>query len=171
MKDEAKKINANRQKKEVIVAELSEKVAKAKAMVFTNYQGMTHRQIEDLKKALKIVNAELVVAKNTLLTISLKDYKDKMQELQGATATIFAYQDVVEPLKALAKSIKTLTLPKIKFGIIEGSLLAEEEVIRLSALPSLEVLIAQFIGGMKSPLYGLHRALSWNMQKLVLTLK
>lgn len=171
MKDENKKISSNRAKKEVIVAELSTKVEKAKAMVFTNYQGMTHKQIEDLKKALKTADAELFVAKNTLLAISLKDYKDKMQELQGATATIFAYGDVIEPLKALAKSVKTLTLPKIKFGIIEGGLLAEKEIIRLSSLPSREVLVAQLIGGMKSPIYGLHRALNWNIQKFVMTLK
>ena len=43
----------NRQSKEKIVAELVEKVEKAKAMVFTNYQGLTHLQLEGLKKELK----------------------------------------------------------------------------------------------------------------------
>ncbi len=168
------KISKNRQKKEQIVAELSEKVAKAKAMVFTNYQGMTHVQLEQLKKALKNTRAELVVAKNTLLSIALENGKWQMKDeksLEGPTATLFAYDDVVLPLKELAKIIKTLKLPKIKFGIVDGKLLAENEVVRLSTLPTREVLLAQLVGSLKSPIYGLHRALNWNLQKFVMTLK
>lgn len=165
MKDEAKKVSKNRQKKEAIVAKLSEKAAKAKALVFTNYQGMTHVQLEQLKKALKTADAELVVAKNTLLKLALKT-----QDLEGPTGTIFAYGDIIDPLKELAKTIRTLKLPLIKFGILEGKLLAEADIVRLSTLPSREVLLAQLVFGLKSPLYGLHRVLNWNLQKLVMTL-
>lgn len=172
MKDEAKKVSKNRQKKEALVAELADKVAKAKAMVFANYQGMTHVQLEQLKKALKPFMAEVVIAKNTLLAKALENQNAKIkdQNLQGPTATMFAYEDAVLPIKEIAKSIKTLKLPVIKFGIMEGNLLAEADVVRLSTLPSREVLIAQVVGGMKSPIYGLHHALNWNLQKLVLTL-
>lgn len=184
MRDKKKKLSKNQEKKQVIVAELVEKIGKAKALVFSNYQGMTHRQIEDLKKALKKTNAELVVAKNTLLRRALaeKDHKLEDSALQNPTITLLAYDDPIAPLKALAKSIKALNLPQIKFGIFsargrsasggEGwDLLAENEVVRLSTLPSRDVLIGQVVGGLKSPLYGLHRALSWNMQKLVMTLQ
>ncbi|MBI2430399.1 MAG: 50S ribosomal protein L10 [Candidatus Levybacteria bacterium] len=154
-------------KKVAIVAQLSQKASKAKAVVFTNYQGMTHPQLEQLKKALKNTQAEMVVAKNTLLKIAL----GQNQNLEGPTGTIFAYEDVVNPLKELAKTIKTLKLPLIKFGIIEGRVLAEADIVRLSTLPSREVLLAQFVGGIKAPLYGLHRALNWNIQKFVMTLQ
>ncbi len=168
------KVSKNRQKKEVIVAELTQKVSRAKAMIFTNYQGMTHVQLEHLKKALRNTQAELVVAKNTLLKLSLEQIQNskfKIQNFEGPTGTIFAYNDVVAPLKELAKIIKTLKLPAIKFGIVDGKLLAENDVVRLSTLPSHEVLLAQLVGGLKAPLYGLHRALNWNIQKLVMTLK
>lgn len=167
-----KKISKQRQKKEQIVAELLEIAKKAKGFVFTNYQGMTHKQIEELKKELKKAEANLVVAKNTLLNRVLESVGHKLESstFQNPTATLFIQNDVVAPLKALAKSIKTLKLPLIKSGIIEGKVLAETEILRLSTLPSREVLIAQVIGGMKSPLYGLHRALNWNIQRLVLTL-
>ncbi|MBI1982179.1 MAG: 50S ribosomal protein L10 [Candidatus Levybacteria bacterium] len=176
------RIGASRAKKEKIVAEIAEKVGKAKALFFANYQGMTHKQLEELKKALRAVGAELVVTKNTLLARVLQttDYRPQpavdgrqltVDSLQGPTATLFAYEDPLLPLKALAKSIKTLKLPIIKFGIFEGKLLAEAEVIRLSTLPSREVLLTQLVIGMKAPLFGLHRALNWNMQRFVLTLK
>lgn len=176
------KVKKSRAKKEKIVAEIAEKVGKAKALVFANYQGMTHKQLEELKKALKNVQAELAVTKNTLLVRVLKTTDYRLQKavdggqltvdsLQGPTATLFAYDDSITALKELAKSIKTLKLPIIKFGIFEGKLLAEADVLRLSTLPSREVLLAQLVGGMKAPLYGLHRALLCNMQRLVLTLQ
>ena len=77
MKDETVKKSANRQKKEAIVTELSEKIAKANAIVFTNYQGITHKQIEGFKKAIKPLKAEYVVAKNSLLALALTENKLK----------------------------------------------------------------------------------------------
>ncbi len=168
MKDETKKVSKNRAKKEIVVNALTEKVNRAKAIIFTGYQGMTHIQLEQLKKSLKKLNTELVVAKNSLLSIAIKHHNTK--PLEGATATLFAYDDIVLPIKEIAKLIKTIKLPTIKFGIVEGKLLAENDVIRLSTLPSRDMLIAQLVGGLKSPIYGLHRALNWNIQKLVMTL-
>ena len=66
------KISVNRQKKEKIVEEITYKIQKARALVFTNYQGMTHKQLEELKKVLKALNAEFMVTKNTLLKIALQ---------------------------------------------------------------------------------------------------
>lgn len=174
------KVKKSRAKKEKVIAEIAEKVGKAKALVFANYQGMTHKQLEDLKKALKNVQAELVVTKNTLLKRALemenarsaaRRGKWKMENFNQPTATLFSYGDPITALKELAKSIKILKLPVIKLGIFEGKLLAEADVLRLSTLPSREVLLTQLVGGMKAPLFGLHRTLSWNIQKLVMTLK
>lgn len=166
---------ANRQKKEKIVAELKEKVEKSQALVFTNYEGMTHKQIETLKKALKKADAELVIAKNTLIKLALdqsQNSKVKTQnpELEAPTATIFAFKDTILPLKEIAKMIKELKLPIIKSGIFDGKLMSDKEVEKLSTLPSKEVLLTQVVYGLKSPIIGLHRALNWNLQKLVLTL-
>lgn len=180
-------MNKNRDKKVELVGQFEEKIKKAKALVLADYRGLTHQQLETLKKNLKQVEAELVITKNTLLkramstvyslqsTAAVDGSRNAVDEstdaLQGPTATLFAYNDIIAPLKELAKTIKTLKLPTIKFGLLEGKTLTGEEVLRLSALPSREILLAQVIGGMKSPIYGLHRALSWNVQKLVMTLR
>ena len=180
MKDEnIIKVSKVRQKKEKIVAKLSEKVDKAKAIVFTDYQGLTHVQLEQLKKAVKKTNADYVVTKNTLLQLALKQTQntklktqnDKDNKLDKPTATLFIYDDIVAPLKELAKIIKSLKLPAIKFGILDGKMLLEKDVLKLSTLPSREVLLAQLVGGLKSPIYGLHRALNWNLQKFIMTLR
>lgn len=167
------KVSENRQKKEVIVASLQEKVTKAQGMVFTNYQGLTHQQIEALKKALKPVDAEYVNTKNTLLLRALSEKIDTEKEkgqFKNPTATMFMYSDIVEPLKQLTKTIKELKLPMIKFGILEGALVSDKDVITISKLPPLDILRAQALGQMKAPIAGLHRALNWNLQTLVMTL-
>lgn len=172
MNKQPKKI-FNKEAKSSIVAEFSEKTKKAKGMVFTNYQGLTHQQIEKLKKAARTMDAEYVITKNRLLMRAFPENSiadvDK-EKLQQPTATLFLYGDPVEPLKALAKMIKDLSLPTIKFGFLDGNVLSENEVIRLSSLPAKPVLQAQLLGQMLSPIQGLHRALSWNMQVLVMTL-
>ena len=168
---EDKKISKSRQKKQEIVSKLSEKISRAKALVFTNYQGLTHKQLEELKKALKALDTEFMVTKNTLLKIALENSKFKIQDgLVNPTATLFVYDDAIAPLKQIAKTLKVLGLPTIKFGIIDNQALTDNQLLKLAMLPSREVLLAQVVSGLKSPIFGLHRALSWNINKLVMTL-
>ena len=164
-------VSLNRQKKEKIVAELLEKVNRAKGFVFTSYQGLTHKQLEDIKKAVKTADADFVATKNRLVLKAMEGKVKVESELKNATATLFLYGDPVLPLKAIAKSIKELNLPAIKFGILDGIQMSSEELLKLSTLPSREVLLTQLVVGLKSPISGLHRALNWNIQKFVMTLK
>ena len=166
-------VSQNRQKKEAIVAELVEKIDKSNGIVFANYQGLTHQQLETLKKALKKVQAELVAAKNTLFLRSLENkvtLTDEKDHFKKPTAAVFMYNDIVEPLKELTKTIKALKLPEIKFGILAGKTITDKDVIKLASLPALPVLQAKLLGQMKAPISGLHRALNWNLQQFVLTL-
>lgn len=166
------KISENKQKKVAVVAELSDKVGKAKALVFTNYQGLTHLQIEGFKKGIRKLDAEYAITKNRLLKRALeeKNYTVDQTDLEQPTATLFLYGDPVGPLKELSKLIKEVQKPSIKFGFMEGQKINEQQVVRLSTLPPKEVLLAQLLGMMNSPLTGLHRALNWNLIKLVMTL-
>ena len=167
------KITANRQKKIEIVAGLNTKIAKSKAIIFTNYTGVTHKQLEALKKAIKPMDAEYVVAKNSLILRALDENKIKLEgdnPLEGPTGTLLIYADIVAPLKQLAKTMKELGLLSVKLGIMENKLITGEQVLKISTLPSRETLLAQVAAGLKSPISGLHRALNWNLQKFVMTL-
>jgi len=171
MNTDNKKVSQNRQNKEKLVAEYSAKVEKSKGMVFANYQGLTHHQLEALKRALKKVDAEFVATKNSLIKIALGDKtKDVEEHFNKPTGVFFIYNDIVEPLKLLAKTIKELSLPVVKFGFLEGKVISDKEVAKLATLAPLPVLRAQLLGQMKAPISGLHRSLNWNLQKLVMTL-
>lgn len=162
-----------RERKEKIVAEFAEKVDKSKAMVFADYKGLTNMQLESLKKASQELDADFVVTKNRLLLRALdgKNLTDEEKtQFQNPTATLFMYGDYIEPIKALAKTMKELSLPTVKFGIVDGKVVSAQDVAKLAKLPSMPQLQAQLVGVLNSPIQGLHRALNWNLQKLVMTL-
>lgn len=162
------------------VKQLTEKLTKAKTIFLTDYKGITHQQLEGLRKSLAKVEAEYVVTKNTLLSRAMKSLnkaQDKKSieqlgnELQNSTATLFAYGDEIAAVKILATFIKNTSLPKIKLGLFEGDIATETDFIKLAALPTKEVLLGTLVGRLSGPLYGLHNAASWNIRKLVYALE
>ncbi len=160
-------ISKNKQRKMDRVGEISQKVQKAKSIILTDYRGLTHKQLEEIKKAMGKVEGEFVITKNSLLTRALND---KNNVLSGPTAALFSYADEVSPLKELMKFIKKFTLPKIKLGFLGTVSMSEADVNNLAKLPDKQTLLAQLTGQLKAPIYGLHRSLQWNLNKLVWTL-
>jgi large subunit ribosomal protein L10 len=156
------------QKKIDTVNELTTKVQKSKSMVFTQYSGLKHKQLEELRKNVKKIDGEFVVTKNKLIQRVMADQKtDTGDVLKEATATLFAYNDEVAPLKVLLKFFKTAGIGKVKGGILGKQMLTEAEVNRLAMLPNKEQLLGKLVGQLNAPIQGLHHALSWNLNKLV----
>lgn len=158
------------QKKIDTVTLLSEKISRAKAMVFVDYRGLKHKQIEELRKKLKGLSADFTVAKNRLMIRALG--QKKLQHFfSDTTATLFSYADEVAPLKELLKYVKVAGVGKPKGGLLGDSLLTELDVTRLASLPTRDVLLAQLAGQLNAPIQALHYALNWNINKLVWVLK
>ena len=165
-----------RARKEVQVSKLIQMLSETKSLVLTNYMGLTHKQMETLKKELRAVNSSFNVTKNSLFKIALEksEFKNKIQNLdqvlENPTAALFIKGDPMESLKKLAKAMKSFGLPKVKVGIIDGNALDETSIIKLSSLPSKEVLIAQLAGMLNSPIARFTFVLNANLQKLVVVL-
>lgn len=165
------------QKKADTVAQLADKLAKAKAFFLTDYRGLSHQQLETLKKTLKKVEGELLVAKNTMIRIAMQQcnpsissgqaMKQLEPELKNPTAAFLSYGDEISAIKILANFIKTTQLPKIKIGFFAGNVATEADFQKLSNLPTRDILLATLVNRLQSPIYGLHRSLNWNLQRLV----
>lgn len=158
-------------KNKTLVADLREKVAKAKAITFTEYTGLKATDLNDLRSKMRDIDAEVSVSKNTLMKLALREENVKVEEaekdLEGPTAVIFAYGDPVAPIKTLFDFIKKFELPKIKSAIFDGRYSTAAQVETISKLPSKEQLVAQVVGGMKSPLNGIVGALNGVQRKFV----
>lgn len=156
------------QKKIDTVTELTGKVGKAKSIVLADYRGLKHKQLEELRKALKKTDAEFAVTKNRLFAKALGDKAASVEnELKEATGALFAYADEVAPLKELLKFFKTAGFGKTKGGLLGDKALTEADVTRLATLPTRPQLLGQLVGQLNAPIQGLHYALNWNLNKLV----
>jgi large subunit ribosomal protein L10 len=164
-----------RGRKTTVITEIGEKLNRAKAFFLADYRGLTHQQLEGLRKILKKTNAEIAIAKNSLISIALEKWnKDESKNyesfLKNPTAALFAYGDGISAIKEIAKFIKSASLPKIKIGFFEGKMATDADFLKLSTMPTREVLLATLGMRMLGPLYGLHYGLSWNLVKLVTAL-
>jgi large subunit ribosomal protein L10 len=79
--------------------------------------------------------------------------------------------DAVAPIQVLGKFVKENQVPQFKVGIIEGAFQNKEALLKISTLPTKEVLYSQVVGSLMSPMYGLVGTLNGNMQKLLYILK
>lgn len=163
------------QKKIDTISDLTDKIARAKAMVFVDYRGLKHKQMEELRRNLKKHSSDLTVSKNRLMLKALDSDKKGLnpvtQFFSDTTATLFSYADEVAPLKELLKYFKVAGVGKTKGGLLGSQVLSDAEVTRLAALPSRDVLLGRLVGQLNAPIQGLHHALSWNINKFVWALQ
>lgn len=163
-----KKISAAKQKKIEAVKVLEEKAGKATSVILTEYKGIKHKQLEELRKTLKKADAEILVSKNRLVKRALGDKAAAIDDaFNQQTAVLFTYKDQVAPLKELLKFFKAVGLGKAKAGLLGADALDEKAIEKLSTLPSREVLLGKLVGQLMAPLSGLHYSLSWNINRLV----
>lgn len=160
-----------RQQKQEQVAKLTEKLGRAKAVVFADYKGLNMKQLSDLRDKLREVDSEFTITKNTLLERALPTiYNLQPTTYQGPTATLFAYGDEVSPIKMLVKALKDATLGKIKQGFLGNAALDEDRILQLATLPTKDELKAKTVGVLAAPLQGIVGVLQGNLRNLVYTL-
>ena len=138
-----------------IVEDLSEKISSAKAVYFTDYQGLSAPQATELRARLRAENIELTVAKKTLSILAAqKAGIDGIDEyLKGQTALAFTFDDPATPariLKAFSKDNENV--PTITGLIFEGQLLPAEQAGVLAALPPKEILLGQLMSTLQQPM-------------------
>lgn len=164
-----------RAQKEEAVKILQEKLGKAKSLVFTDYRGLTTKQLSGLRDGLRDLDAEFTITKNTLLDRAMPTaYRLPPTAYQGPTATLFAYDDQISPIKILVKALKDAAIGKIKFGFFGppagGEALDEAKILQLASLPTKDELRGKMVGVLVAPLQGMVSVLQGNLRNLVYAL-
>lgn len=155
---------------------LKTNLEKAKAVILSDFSGLSVKKQVELRSRVKESGGELTVAKNNLFRMALKELNKDLspeldQALNGPTAFLFAYEDEIDPLKALVNFSKENALPKTKIGLLlqpQDRIISLQEIETLSQLPNREQLLLALIGNLKAPAYRLVNALSGNLRKLTL---
>ena len=118
------------------------------------YSKLTSTKIGDLRKNRKSAGAHVVVSKNRLAQIALKElgHNQLAERVGGQTAFIWSNKDSAEISKILIKFVKDIETVALKGGLLQGKIIEEGDIKRLSDLPSREVLLAQLLGTIIAPL-------------------
>ncbi len=154
---------AVRPEKEQFVAELAEKLQRARAFILTDYRGLNVEEMNQLRRQLRDAGVEYRVVKNTLTSLAVQQMglAEALQEyLEGPTAIAFGYEDAVAPAKGIADFAKAHDDLEIKVGVLGGKVISLEEVRALAELPSREELLAQVARAFLAPVQGMANVLS-----------
>ena len=160
--------------KQAVVADLKEKLSTAQGAVLTSYRGLTVAQDTKLRSKLREAGVSYSVVKNTMTRIAANEagIEGLDQYLEGTTALAVSASDPVAPAKVISEFIKENKLEslEIKAGLVEGKVIDTEAVKALAALPAREVLIAQVLAGMQSPIVGFVNVLQGSIRNVVYAL-
>lgn len=165
------------QQKEELVTEIADTLRNSQAAIFADYRGLTVAQVSDLRKKLRDADAQFAVVKNTLFkraTEGIIPPDPQLDEtLNGPTAVAFAMKDPVSTAKVLADYIRDNrnTPLALKGGVVGGRFYTSDQVNALSKVPPRDVLIAQMLGSLQSPISGLVGTLNGIVSNFVFTLQ
>jgi large subunit ribosomal protein L10 len=157
--------------KELVVAELTERLRTAETLIVADYRGLTMPQIDALRGKLLEHGAKFTVVKNTLTRRAAEaagaDALLAMLEGPSAVAFIEADGDMVAVAKALADSTRETKVLAIRGGVMSGKQISAEEVDELAKLPPFDVLRGQVLGAIIAPLTSILGLVNAPLQSLV----
>ena len=146
----------SKQKKNELVADLTELLSNAKTTVFAKYQGLTVAELQELRKQAREAGVKIKVVKNRLVKVAMGQiavYKDTdTTGLTGQLLYAISSEDEVAPAKVLANFAKEHDALDLVGGFSDlGNTLSSDEIKALAAMPSKNELIAQVVAQLLSP--------------------
>lgn len=152
-----------RSQKEEQVAALTEKMKNASSVIFTQYIGLTVSNITKLRGDLRKEDAELQVAKKSLIQLAAKGANAPEvadEALPGPVACVFSYKEPTSGAGITFKFGKDHPQIKLVGGIFDGKVLSAAEAMAMATIPSKQVLLATFMSMVNSPLTSFASAVS-----------
>ena len=140
----------SKDKKQKLVAELTELLSDSKMVVYAKYEGLSVAELQELRRAAREAGVKIKVVKNRLVKVAMKEiaaYKDTdTAGLTGQLLYSLGTDEDFDAAKVLAKFAKTHPKMELLGGFTgEGVNMSTEEVKTLGALPTKNEMIAQVV--------------------------
>jgi large subunit ribosomal protein L10 len=126
----------------------------SRAMIVSEYRGLTVKEISEIRRALRKQDVTYRVVKNRLMRIAAQDNaaaEALTPLLVGPTAIAFG-TDEAATAKAVLDATRPYKIVKITGGVLGSRAIDASSVTRLAALPSREVLLAEAVGAIVAPM-------------------
>ena len=142
----------NKEKKQSYIKEMTAQFEKSEAVLVTHYQGLSVKQLDNLRKQMREHGIQFKITKNRITKIALKKSrcKDLSNLFTGPTAVALS-EDVISSAKILTKFSKENENLKILGGIMGKEILDVAAVANVATLPTLDEARAKIIGILRSP--------------------
>ena len=139
-------MSANFENKKQIVEEIKNHAKDSKSIVLVDYRGLTVAQVTELRKAFRDAGAVFKVYKNRLMKIAFEELGIKFDSnmLEGTTAVAFHSEDAIVPAKIAVDGEGKYKTFSVKCAWFDGKQMDQAATRRFAAIPSKEVLVAQF---------------------------
>ena len=140
-----------------MLEKVNESIANSKGFFVVDYRGLSVKESQEVRRALREVNSEMKVYKNNIVRIALKEagLPDIGEDLVGTCAYVFFENDPVDAAKVLKEKGKDLKKLDFVAGIADGKGLNAEEAKAYADLASRDELMAQLVYVMASPMRGI----------------
>lgn len=154
-------MSLNRSEKQAVIEEVSALAAKAQTLVMAEYRGITVADLTKLRITARSQGVSLSVLKNTLArrAVAGTGFEAGSDQMTGPLIYGFS-EDAVAAAKVVADFAKTNDKLVIRGGVYSGKALDVNGVKQLANIPSKEVLLAQLLGLMQSPISRTARVLA-----------
>ena len=142
----------NKEKKQNYINEMTTQFDKSEAVIVAHYQGLTVKQLDDLRKQMREHGIIFKITKNRITKLALQKTKckDLTNLFTGPTAVALS-KDAITSAKILSKFSKDHENLKILGGIMGNDILDVAGVQNIASLPSLEEARAKIVGILQSP--------------------
>ena len=140
-------------KKEEIVKDLEKAIKQSESLVFINFHGLKVADETMLRRNLRDNGVGYKVSRKTLLARALKGKAEgEIPELAGEVAIAYSEDQTASPREIYNFQKEHSGVPGILGGIFEGKFINGEKMMEIAMIPSREVLYAQFVNLINSPI-------------------
>ena len=132
-------------------------LAASKGVFVVDYRGLTVKETQEVRRALRAAGAEMKVYKNNIVKIALENAGLPAidEALAGTCAYVFYEKDPVEAAKVIKAESDKLKKMAFLGAVADGKALSADEAKAYADLPSRDELLAKLVYVIGSPLSGI----------------
>ena len=154
-------MSLNKSEKAAVVTDVSAQAARSQTLALAEYRGLTVENLNKLRVDARAKGVYLHVLKNTLARRAVAGTPFEVASGAMVGPLIYGFsEDAVAAAKVMADFAKTNDKLVVKGGAYAGKALDANGVKALAAIPTKEVLLAQLLGLMQSPISRLARVVA-----------
>jgi large subunit ribosomal protein L10 len=154
-------LSLNKSEKQTVVTDVAAQAARSQTLALAEYRGLTVAHLDVLRKQARDKGVYLHVLKNTLARRAVAGTPFEVASESMVGPLIYGFsEDAVAAAKVLSDFAKGNDKLIVKGGAYAGKALSADGVKSLASIPSKEVLLAQLLGLMQSPISRIARVLA-----------